>query len=243
MTNCPDGAQQVRLLICDMSPLISLGIEAAVATNPNFETQRSTAERILRGEHGTPPAFDVIVTERETAMRLVTQRARHAQRGALSLPRIFVIHQSTGEQDIRGALEAGIQGYASQALTLEEFQDGARMVALGMRYLCPRSAQRLADSMTREPLTSRETIVLRELAHGQCNKAIAQELGMALGTVKAHVKALMSKLDAKTRTQVVTAAITRGLVKLDGSDDILGGGDVRSLEAHRIRRPKLHLAA
>ncbi|WP_395322477.1 hypothetical protein [Variovorax sp. UC74_104] len=84
-----------------MSPLISLGIEAALAANLNFETQRSTVEKVLMGEHGTPPAFDVIVTERETGMRLVTQRVRHAQRGALSLPRIFVINQSTGEQDSR----------------------------------------------------------------------------------------------------------------------------------------------
>jgi len=239
MKNCLNGTRQVRVLICDMSPLITLGIEAALAANPNFETQRSTMDKVLGGEH---PAFDVIVTERETGMHLVAQRVRHAPR-EFSFSRIFVINQSTGEWDIRCALEAGIQGYASQVLTLEELQDGVRIVALGMRYLCPRSAQRLADSMSREQLTSREAVVLRELARGRCNKTIAQELGMALGTVKAHVKALMSKLDAKTRTQVVTAAITRGLVELNGSNSIVGGGDVRSLEAHRVRRSELHLAA
>ncbi|MET0350985.1 MAG: LuxR C-terminal-related transcriptional regulator, partial [Rhizobacter sp.] len=60
--------------------------------------------------------------------------------------------------------------------------------------------------------TSREVDVLRLLSRGQCNKAIATDLDIAVGTVKAHVKAIMGKLDARSRTHAVTVAAGRGRV-------------------------------
>lgn len=50
------------------------------------------------------------------------------------------------------------------------------------------------------------------MACGQCNKSIARDLRIAVGTVKAHVKAIMSKLEASSRTQAVSVAVQRGLV-------------------------------
>jgi DNA-binding NarL/FixJ family response regulator len=72
----------------------------------------------------------------------------------------------------------------------------------------------MADSLTREALTAREAEVLDLLACGQCNKSIARQLDIAVGTVKAHVKAIMAKLDASSRTQAVSVAAQRGLVSL-----------------------------
>ena len=86
------------------------------------------------------------------------------------------------------------------------------MLGRGLRYLGLEVSQRMADSLTRETLTARESEVLRLLAAGLCNKSIASRLLIGVGTVKAHVRGIMGKLGASSRTQVVTIAAQRGLV-------------------------------
>jgi DNA-binding NarL/FixJ family response regulator len=54
--------------------------------------------------------------------------------------------------------------------------------------------------------------VLHLLARGHCNKRIARELEIGLGTVKTHVRGVMGKLEATTRTQAVIVAASQGLV-------------------------------
>ncbi len=61
-------------------------------------------------------------------------------------------------------------------------------------------------------LTPRETQVLQLMALGHCNKMIARDLGIGVGTVKTHAKGLFSKLGASARTQAVVMAARRGLV-------------------------------
>lgn len=64
------------------------------------------------------------------------------------------------------------------------------------------------------PLTAREREVLSLLAAGLTNRAIAQQLGITPHTVKYHVNAIMSKLDAQSRTEAVVRATQRGLIAL-----------------------------
>ena len=65
-----------------------------------------------------------------------------------------------------------------------------------------------------EPLTPREVEVLRMLAEGDANKAIAWKLGISEHTVKFHVSSIMSKLGAASRTEAVATGIRQGLVML-----------------------------
>jgi two-component system NarL family response regulator len=71
----------------------------------------------------------------------------------------------------------------------------------------------MADSLTRASLTSREIEVLQLVVTGESNKAIARHLHIELGTVKSHMSAIMTKLDATSRTQAAGIATTRGLVE------------------------------
>ena len=63
-----------------------------------------------------------------------------------------------------------------------------------------------------DPLTSRELEVLRMLAMGQPNQAIARELVVTLDTVKKHVGHLLGKLGAANRTEAVARARELGLI-------------------------------
>ena len=78
----------------------------------------------------------------------------------LAAARILVLTTNDREADIRRAIEAGIHGYILLGGPLDELIEGATTVANGLRYVSRSAAQRMADSLTRTPLTSREIEVL-----------------------------------------------------------------------------------
>jgi DNA-binding NarL/FixJ family response regulator len=53
------------------------------------------------------------------------------------------------------------------------------------------------------------------LSRGHCNKTIARDLDVTVGTVKTHVRAIMGKLDSRSRTEAVLKAYRLGLVGLE----------------------------
>ena len=77
----------------------------------------------------------------------------------------------------------------------------------------PLVVTRMADWMKQRTLTPRQEEILRQLMLGFSNKIIARRLALAIGTVKSHVKAIMQKLDAKSRTEAAAIAQRRGILE------------------------------
>lgn len=127
-------------------------------------------------------------------------------------PRVLIVTQFDKEWEVRMAMDSGVHGYLLQGCSADELIKAVRQLSQGLRYLSEAVTRCVADSLSRETLTGRETDVLRLLAQGCCNKSIARELGIGVGTVKTHVKGLMSKLDATARTHAVVVATQRGLI-------------------------------
>ena len=91
--------------------------------------------------------------------------------------------------------------------------EAVRSLHLGQRFLCNAASASMAESVTQELLTGREREVLALMSQGLDNKSIALRLDIALGTVKSHVKAVLAKMAARSRTQAVAVARQRGLVQ------------------------------
>jgi DNA-binding NarL/FixJ family response regulator len=128
-------------------------------------------------------------------------------------PKVLVIAGIDREWEIRSALERGVRGYLLVGCSLEELMEGVRVVHRGARYLSPQVATRLAESISLEPLTSREEEVLRLVVEGLCNKAVGRRLGIAVGTVKSHLKSTFDKLKVESRTQAIAVVERRGLLR------------------------------
>jgi DNA-binding CsgD family transcriptional regulator len=77
--------------------------------------------------------------------------------------------------------------------------------------------------MSHNELTGREADVLQLLGKGYCNKLIARELDIGVGTVKSHLKRVMSKLNVTARTQAVVVATQRGLIGAETSTGVATG--------------------
>ena len=200
----------VKVLVAHAEPLLEVGIVTALSAHRDLEVSSQAGLEATR-DACMAEEFDVIVADYNTALQ-ISAIVADPRRASATRARVMVMTAHDRENEVRQALERGIYGYVLQDCSPCELADGVRTLGRGSRYLCRHVAHCIAEILTREALTSRELEVLAHLALGRSNKAIARELQVALGTVKAHVKAVLSKLGATSRTQALSIAVQRGLV-------------------------------
>lgn len=224
----PDGPPEAAaVLVMHAVPLLAAGIAATLAPACAVATLAPMDE-----EGGLPARlFDTAARRR---LLLVADHAGGLA-AAAQLPGLPVVIVQAGVRawSVRQALQAGVQGYVSADGSLHELQAAVASVLRGHRHLCPAASACMADSVVQAALTPREMDVLQLLGDGLDNKTISLRLDIALGTVKSHVKAVLDKLGASSRTQAVAAGHARGLV--------VAGAGLRSLAAgHAADRSQRH---
>lgn len=201
------AAPRIQVAVEYADPLVAIGLSTVLSQQLDIDLIGAPAR------NGLPAARpQIVVADYARGLHLAGQaRGQAPGRGADPL-RVLVVAAQDREQAVRQALEAGVDGYLELGCEVQEFISGVRQLARGARYLSATAARRVADSMARSALTAREREVLGLVVLGKSNKAIALELEVSLGTVKAHMKALMGKLGACTRTEAANIAVERGLV-------------------------------
>jgi DNA-binding NarL/FixJ family response regulator len=115
------------------------------------------------------------------------------------------------------AIRAGAIGYLLKDTEAQDLVRAIKAAAAGQVQLSPEVAMRLlkevrAPEQASEPLTERETQVLRHLALGKTNKEIAQTLFIGEQTVKSHVRHILGKLGVSSRTQAALYAMRIALI-------------------------------
>jgi DNA-binding NarL/FixJ family response regulator len=196
------------LLAMHPHPLLRAGIASYLRAHASFDVLEDVPGR---GGPDEPP-IAVVIAEHHQAMQMIQTDIR-AFRPSLATARILVLTSNECEVDVRRAIEAGVHGYVFLGEPLDELMEGVAVLSNGGRYLSRAVARRMAESLTRASLTPREMDVLRLLVAGECNKAIARQLDIEVGTVKTHVSTIIGKLDVTSRTQAAAVAVSRGLVE------------------------------
>ena len=128
--------------------------------------------------------------------------------------RIIVLTTYVGDALVLRALKAGARAYLLKSLLRKELLETIRLVHAGQKRIVPVVAADLAEHATDDALSPREVDVLRLIAGGNANKAIATQLSITEETVKGHVKNILAKLAANDRTHAVTIALKRGIIDL-----------------------------
>lgn len=128
--------------------------------------------------------------------------------------RIIVLTTYVGDALVLRALKAGARAYLLKSLLRKELLETIRLVHAGQKRIVPVVAAELAEHATDEALSPRELDVLRLIAGGNANKAIASQLSITEETVKGHVKNILAKLAANDRTHAVTIGLKRGIIDL-----------------------------
>ncbi|MEZ4416835.1 MAG: response regulator transcription factor [Gemmatimonadota bacterium] len=133
--------------------------------------------------------------------------------------RVIVLTTFIEEGKVREALGLGALGYLLKDVGRDDLVAAIRAAHQGRTTLHPDAQQMLVHHLTAPPrtspleeLTERERDVLRLIASGKSNKAIAKTLFLSVGTVKGYVSAVLAKLGVNDRTQAALLAVREGLV-------------------------------
>jgi DNA-binding NarL/FixJ family response regulator len=132
---------------------------------------------------------------------------------------VLVVMDTGQERPMVAALQAGARGAILRAAPAHELIEAVREVAQGGLVLPPGSTSALVDQLRGDNaeaivLSPRELEVLRGVAAGQTNKAIALKLGISEHTVKFHLGGAMTKLGAVSRAEALASAIRQGLLSI-----------------------------
>jgi two-component system NarL family response regulator len=205
---------KIRILVADDHAVVRMGLVGLIHHEPDLEVvgEAEDGRQALELHRKLKP--DILLTDlRMPEMDGVALTQAVCRESPSS--KVIILSTYEGEEEIHQALEAGARAYLLKKDTLgDDALKAIRAVHAGQRYIPPPVAAILAERMHRSELTARELDVLQSIASGLSNKRIADHLGITEGTVKIHVTNILSKLGAADRTEAVTTAIRRGIVRI-----------------------------
>jgi DNA-binding NarL/FixJ family response regulator len=203
----------LRVLVCDDHFVVRIGLVSLVNTEPDFKVvgEADDGEQAVAMYQQLRP--DLVLMDLRMPRKSGPEATADIRRLAHDA-RVLILSAFDGDEEIHCALEAGAQGYVLKSSTGEELIPAIRAVAAGKRWIPRDVATRLKSRNLFEQLTPREVDVLREVAKGLANKEIADMLGITEHTAKDHLKSILAKRRAADRTQAVTLALQRGIIRL-----------------------------
>jgi two-component system, NarL family, response regulator YdfI len=199
----------IRVAIAAESAVVRAGLEALAASHPGINLV------------GAYPDLSAIEALRPDVVLAALPLDELAPPGNGHSPAMVLL---TSEPQPVWTLEAfrlGVRALLSRDASAEEILAAVEAAASGLAIVDPRELEALLALSAPAPasaethtLTARELDVLRMMAEGAANKAIAWKLGISDHTVKFHVASILGKLNAASRTEAVTIGVRRGLIFL-----------------------------
>jgi DNA-binding NarL/FixJ family response regulator len=201
----------ITILAVDDHPIFREGIAALISNQRDMKL-------VAEASNGCD-AVEKVRTVRPAVVLLDLQMPGMAGLDALTAIRreapsckIIVLTTYGGDVLAQRALQAGAQAYLLKGRVRKELLDTIRAVYAGGKRVDPDVAAEIAVHLAETHLSDREIEVLRLVADGKSNKAIAAQLSITEDTAKGHLKSIFVKLGTSDRTHAVTLALKRGML-------------------------------
>ncbi|MET9435977.1 response regulator transcription factor [Streptomyces sp. NPDC006551] len=214
----------IRVLLADDETMIRAGVKAILTTDPGIDVVAEAGDGREAVELARRHRPDVVLLDIRMP-RLDGLGAAEELRTAV--PESAVVMLTTFSEDayIARALGGGVSGFLLKSGDPRELIAGVRAVAEGAAFLSPVVARRVLDTLggerlsraararaLLEPLTGREREVVALVGAGLSNAEIAARLFVVESTVKAHVSAVLARLELRNRVRLAVLAYEAGLV-------------------------------
>ncbi|NEC84303.1 response regulator transcription factor [Streptomyces sp. SID12501] len=218
-TDPPGAAEPLRVLIADDHAVVRAGLRALLGGEADIE---------VIAEAGSGEEAVALVARMLPDVALMDLRfgspgggidgIEAIRRLAAEAPGVAVVMLTSyaGRADVVRALEAGARGYVLKAGPPEELFRAVRGAAAGALGLAPEIVGELVGQVVSpaQELSGREVEVVRLMAEGLSNRAIAGALFLSEATVKTHLVRVYRKLKVDNRAAAVSEAVRRGVLEL-----------------------------
>lgn len=208
----------IKVLVVDDHEMVRIGVSAYLAAQPDIDVVAEAddggqaVELALR----TKPdiiLMDLVMKEMDGIEATRKIMATHPE------SKIIIVTSFLNDEKVYPALEAGATSYILKTSKAEEIAHAIRATFKGQTILEPEVTEKLMSKMRQKnkeelhaQLTEREQEILLLMAEGKANQEIADELFIAIKTVKVHVSNILGKLGVNDRTQAVIYAFKHDLV-------------------------------
>ena len=214
----------IRIMIVDDHTVVRDGLSTMLGRRGEFSIVGEVGNGVEAVErygelHPDVVLMDLRMPEMDGVEAMRRIKEEHAE------AKFIVLTTFDTDEYIFDAIEAGAKGYLLKDASREELFQAVRAVYRGESLIQPGVAARVLDRLAQlsrqsgqrvntEGLSEREIEVLQLMASGSANKNIAGALSISESTVKTHVANIFQKLDVNHRTEAVTQALQRGIIKL-----------------------------
>lgn len=208
------GPGRVRVLLVDDHPVVRDGLRGMFeSAGLEVVAEAGSGPEAVARVTADGAGIDVVVMDLRMPDGGGTEAIREIRaRGAR--PSVLVLTTFDSDRDVRGAIEAGADGYLLKDAARDTLVRAVRDLAAGRPALAPDVLRMLARDSTRShpALTPRELEVLSVIAQGGTNRAAADQLFVSETTVKTHLLRAYAKLGVNDRVAALRVARERGLL-------------------------------
>jgi len=202
---------KTRVLIADDHSVVRMGLASLLGTAKNMEVVGEAVDGIDAVRKALKLRPDVVV------MDLVMPRkngvaATEEIRAAAPEVKILILTTFGTSDDIARALKAGATGAIMKSATNRELLATVQAVAVGQRVVSAEIEGLMKNDPPLPELSQRQREILDGICRGLTNKEIAMMLDISLESVKSHVKIILEKLDASSRTEAASIAAQKRLM-------------------------------
>jgi DNA-binding NarL/FixJ family response regulator len=216
------SALKTRILLADDHAVVRRGLRMILDAEPDLEVAAEAGEGSEAVELALGGDIDLAILDVTMPRKTGLQAAREiAQQKPELKTLILSMHQN--EQYFFEALRAGASGYVLKSAADRDLVEACRATIRGEPFIYPEAAKALirdflersrdGDLTLDDPLTPRESEVVKLVAEGHTTKEIATMLFISEKTVERHRSNVLEKLGMRDRTELTRYAIRRGLIE------------------------------
>lgn len=203
----------IRVLVADDHSIVRAGISSILELNPDIKVVGEAANGRVAVQKAKELKPNVILMD---LMMPIMDGITATKAIVEEDPEIKVLILTTYgfSNDIAQALQMGASGVLIKTASNTSLVASIRSVASGKRVITPEIKRLIANDMEAGKLTSRQLEILQSLVRGLTNHDIATQFGISIDGVKQHVRGICAKLGAANRSEAVSIAFRKHLLKM-----------------------------
>jgi DNA-binding NarL/FixJ family response regulator len=213
---------KTRIMLADDHAVVRRGLRLVLEGEPDLRVVAEAGDGAEAVERGMSPDVDLAVLDVSMPRKTGLQAARELTSRRPDV-RVLILSMHDNEQYLFEALRAGASGYVLKSVADRDLVEACRATMRGEPFLYPGAVRALmrdfverarrGEDTREDPLTPRETEIVKLIAEARTTRDIAAELVISEKTVERHRTNILAKLGMRDRVELVRYAIRRGLVE------------------------------